>query len=152
MPEITPKRPTVTDEMVLAAAEVVAAKMSNADAATIAKHYQHSMDGFELAKALDKWAFWDTSREDMDALDEMEWLVDKALTDAEKQWAKQHSIAPPFPIGSRVRCPARDRYGVIDSLCDYSAASYLVTPEDQDKREQAGKARWVIKFEDAELA
>ena len=152
MSEITPKRPTVTDEMVLAAATVVAGKMGDADAATIARRYHHSMDGYELAKELDKWDYWDTTREDMYALDEMEGLVERAISRAEKDWVEQHGISPPLPIGSRVRCPVRDRYGAIDSLCEYSAARYLVTPEEPDDRELAGKARWIIKFEDAQPA
>lgn len=70
--------------MIQAAAEKVAAKMGGADAASIARQYRHPMDGFDLAKELDKWEYWDTTREDVDALDEMEYLVDRALLEAEK--------------------------------------------------------------------
>lgn len=147
-----PARPTVTKEMILEVATIVAERMGGADAETIADNYTHPMDGFDLAKLLDKRECWDTTREDMEVLDSMAGLVDRALVEAEKQWAAQNSITPPIAIGSRVRCPARNRIGVIDSICDYSVACYLVTPEEPDERELASKARWVIKFEDAELA
>ena len=151
MQKFNPPRPDVTDEMILAAAEVVAGRLTTGGGAEdIARQYQHPMDGFDLAKELDKWEMWDTTREDMEALDSMDGLVDRALVEAEKQWATQNSITPPIAIGSRVRCPVRNRIGVIDSICDYSVARYLVTPEEPDERELASKARWVIKFEDAE--
>ena len=67
-----PPRPKADKVMILAACTLVAEKI-NGDAETIAKHYRRHMDGFELAKELDKYASWDTTRDDMDALDEVDY-------------------------------------------------------------------------------
>ena len=72
-----PPRPKADKAMILAACALVAEKI-NADAETIAQHYRRHMDGFELAKELDKYASWDTTRDDMEALDEVDYLVDRA--------------------------------------------------------------------------
>lgn len=138
-----PPRPTATKEMILAAAQVVAEKIE-ADADTIAEHYRPGMDGYELAKELDKWACWDTSREDMEALDEVDWLVEKAVTDAEKAWVEEHNIQPPVPVGTRVRCDVRNEVGTITDIYEYRVASYLIKPDGQD---DAASGRWVCRFE-----
>ncbi|MEX5320402.1 hypothetical protein WCE04_13770 [Pseudomonas shirazica] len=57
-----PPRPTADKAMILEACKVVAEKLDGADAETIAQHYRRHMDGFELAKELDKYAYWDTTR------------------------------------------------------------------------------------------
>ena len=119
MPEIKPKRPTATKEMILAAATAVAEKIG-ADAATIAEHYQPGMDGYELAKELDKYAYWDTSRDDMEALDEVDSLVDSAVKKAVKAWFIDNDIQPPLPIGTQIK------EGLITGVSDYSPAAYLV--------------------------
>lgn len=150
MSEIQSKRPTVTQEMILKAATVVAAKI-DANAATIAEHYRHGMDGYELAKELDKWAYWDTSRDDMEALDEVDWLVDAALREAEKEWVTVNDIQPPFPIGARVQCNVRNEIGTITGLSEYSAATYQVKPEGQDDS-ATGTRRWLCKFEQVSAA
>jgi len=150
MSEIQPKRPTVTEEMILAAAEVVAAKI-DADAATIAEHYRYGMDGYELAKELDKYAYWDTSRDDMEALDEVDWLVDAALREAEKDWVLANAIQPPFPIGARVQCNVRNKIGTITGLSEHSAATYQVKPDRQDDA-ATGSCRWLCKFEQVSAA
>ncbi|WP_324731023.1 hypothetical protein [Pseudomonas paeninsulae] len=144
-----PARPTVTEAMILAAAEVVAAKI-DADAATIAEYYEHPTDGFELAKALDKWAGWDTAREDMEALDEVESLVRSALAAAEKQWFAEHDIQPPFPVGAKLQC----RSGIVGSIAgiyQYQPAYFEVKPDGQDDA-ASGSRRLLIKFEDAVAA
>ena len=113
MPEIKPKRPTASKEMILAAAAVVAEKIG-ADAATIAEYYRLGMDGYELAKELDKYAYWDTNREDMEALDEVDSLVDDAIRKAEKDWLVDNDIQPPLPIGTQIK------EGLITGVSDYS--------------------------------
>jgi hypothetical protein len=119
MPEIKPKRPTATKEMILAAATTVADNME-ADAATIAEHYQIGMDGYELAKALNKYAFLDISREDMEALDEVNYLVEDAVRKAEKTWFVDNDIQPPLPIGAQIM------EGLITGVSDDCPATYLV--------------------------
>lgn len=142
-----PKRPEATEAMILAAAEVVAAKI-DADAATIAQYYQHPMDGYDLAKELDKHAYWDTSREDMEALDEVESLVSDALKKEVRAWAETLDQTMILPAGVRVRCPARGETGVITGLAgSHSPACYLVCPDSDPDTTM----RWVLPYEDAEL-
>lgn len=137
-----PDRPKADHAMILAACTAVAEKLDGADAETIAKYYCRGMDGFELAKELDKSAYWDTTREDMEALDEVDWLVDKAERDAVRAWAEEHKPEPPFPVGTRVT------EGVITGIYDYDPACYLVREDDcQDE-----SRRRIIKFENARAA
>lgn len=135
------KRPTATNEMILEAATVVAAKI-DADAATIAQYYRVGMDGYELAKELDKYAYWDTSREDMEALDEVDFIVDRLVSQAIKDWAATNDIQPPLPVGTRIK------EGVITGIYDYSPATYRVKENGctNDSRSR------LIRFEDAVAA
>lgn len=133
-----PPRPQADKAMILAASFVVAEKI-NADAATIAEHYRRHMDGFELAKELDKYAYWDTTREDMEALDEVDYLVNRAEELAVKAWAEEFKPEPPIPIGTRIK------EGVITGISDCTPATYLVKEDGctNDSRHR------IIKFEDA---
>ncbi len=133
-----PKRPTASKEIILAAAQIVATKI-NADAETIAQYFRPHMDGYELAKELDKWASWDTTRDEMEDLDEVGHLVDEAVREAEKAWFAENDIQPPLPVGARIK------EGLITGIYDYTPASYLVKTDDctDDSR------RRIIRFEDA---
>lgn len=136
-----PPRPKADKAMILAACTVVAEKI-NGDADTIAQHYRRHMDGFELAKELDKYASWDTTRDDMEALDEVDYLVDRAEDLAVKAWAEEFKPEPPLPIGSRVK------QGVITRIYEYTPAMYCVKEDGctNDTRSL------LIKFEDAVAA
>lgn len=131
-------RPTVTDAMKLAAAQQVA-KALNGDAETIAQAYTHPMDGYELARELDRRYGWDLRRDDVDELDVMESLVREQLEAAEKAWVAECNVKPPLPIGTRIK------QGVIAGVSDYSAATYKVK-EDGDT--VAGRFL-LVRFEDA---
>lgn len=133
-----PPRPRADKAMILVACSVVAEKI-NADAATIAEHYRRHMDGFELAKELDKYAYWDTTRDDMEALDEVDYLVNRAEELAVKAWAEEFKPEPPIPVGTRIK------EGVITGIYDYTPATYLVKEDGctDDSRHR------IIKFEDA---
>lgn len=136
-----PKRPKADGAMILAACEVVAAKI-NADARTIAKHYSRHMDGYELAKELDKFEYWDTSREDMEALDEVDYLVDKAEREAIKAWADEHKPQPPIPVGKSIK------EGIIAGIDDFTPAAYRV----KEKGCKQDGRFLIINFEDAVAA
>ena len=133
-----PPRPKADKVMILAACTLVAEKI-NGDAETIAKHYRRHMDGFELAKELDKYASWDTTRDDMEALDEVDYLVDRAEGLAVKAWAEEFKPEPPLPIGTRVK------QGVITRIYEHTPATYCVKEDGctNDTRSL------LIKFEDA---
>ena len=137
----TPPRPKADKEMILAACTVVAEKI-NGDAETTAQHYRRHMDGFELAKELDKYVSWDTTRDDMEALDEVDYLVDRAEDLAVKAWAEEFKPEPPLPIGTRVK------QGVITRIYQHTPAMYCVK-EDGCTNETRSL---LIKFEDAVAA
>ncbi|QJI28665.1 hypothetical protein HKK55_08010 [Pseudomonas sp. ADAK18] len=136
-----PPRPKADKAMILEACTVVAEKI-NGDAETIAQHYRRHMDGFELAKELDKYASWDTTRDDMEALDEVDYLVDRAEGLAVKAWAEEFKPEPPLPIGTRVK------QGVITRIYEHTPAMYCVKEDGctNDTRSL------LIKFEDAVAA
>jgi hypothetical protein len=115
----TPTRPVVTQAMIeLAATDI--AKQVNGDASAIAKVYHHRMDGYELAKALERNAFWDIDVALVDDLDNMQSAVDQLLQEAEREWARINNIQPPLPIGSEIT------RGVITAVSTHYPATYNV--------------------------
>ena len=135
-------RPKITKEMVLEAAKAIAENVGG-DAETIAHHYRHPMDGYELARELDRYAGWDyLTMFDVEELDNLSGIVSDLHRKAEKKWVEENNIQPPLPIGTRIT------QGVIDSVCDYSAAKYRVK---ENGCTQNGRFL-LIKFEDAVAA
>lgn len=134
-------RPKITKEMVLEAAKEIAEKL-DCDAETIAEHYQHPMDGYELARELDCYAYLDLKMQDVEELDCMSSIVSDLHREAERKWAAENDIQPPLPIGTRIT------QGVIDGVCDHSAARYLVK---ENGCTDAGRFL-LIRFEDAVAA
>lgn len=144
-------RPKATDEIIRAAIMKVAAKIAGdapsaedieSAADSIQRVYRRHMDGFELAKELDRYESWDTSREDMEELDSIEMDVDHAVRAAEKQWGIDHPMAPPLPVG------AMTTRGVIESIYEHQPAYYCVK---ENGCTQDGR-RLLIKFEDVRAA
>lgn len=135
-------RPSITEEMKLEAAKQVAARLGDADAETIAKTWQPLMDGYELARELDKQFYWDLTRDEMEELDDMQSIVDDLLGEAEKKWFEQNDIKPPLPIGTPIK------QGVITGIDEYGVARYLV----QETGCNNPNRKLIIKFEDAEAA
>lgn len=131
-------RPKITDEMILEAAQQIAEKLDG-DAATIAEHFRPHMDGYELARELDRWCGWDLTMSDVEELDCMSSIVDQLQRDAEKKWFAENDIKPPLPIGTHIT------RGVIEGLCDHSPGKYLVK---ENGCTQQG--RWLlVNYEDA---
>jgi malic enzyme len=134
-------RPKITKEMVFEAAKEIAEKLDG-DAETIAEHYRHPMDGYELARELDRYAGWDFTMPDVEELDCMSSIVSGLHREAEKKWAAETDIQPPLPIGTRIK------EGVIDSVCNHSAARYRVK-----ENGCTNEGRFLlIRFEDAVAA
>lgn len=144
-----PPRPAVTDDMKRAAATELVNEQVWPDACIedIVSEFTPGMDGFDLAKNLDKWKGWSTSRSDMEALDDMETKVDELLRAAEKTWVSEYDVQPPLPIGTRVK--HRHVTGVITGICDHWSARYLVKEDGQDD-ESAAYRRVILTFEAAE--
>ncbi|MCL8299423.1 hypothetical protein [Pseudomonas mosselii] len=132
-----PPRPTATRQMILECCKPIAKKLE-ADAETLAHHYNRHMDGFELCIELAKWAGWDMQREDIDILDELDFLVDEAERKAVRAWFEEHNPQPPFAIGDSIKG------GVITGISTYSPACFEVKIEGEPDT-----TRRIIKFEDA---
>ncbi len=132
------ERPKVTKEMVIEAAQKIAETLDG-DAETIAEHYRHPMDGYELARELDRSAGWDLTMPDVEELDCLSGIVSDLHSKAEKKWAEENDIQPPLTIGTHIK------QGVIDSVCDHSVATYRVK---ESGCTRAGRFL-LIRFEDA---
>lgn len=132
-------RPKITKEMVLEAAKEIAKKLGG-DAETIADHYQHPMDGYELARELDRYAGWgDLNMQDVEELDCMRSIVDRLQREAEKKWFAESDIQPPLPIGATIK------QGVIVDIYKHAPARYSVKENGCTK-----DGRYLlVKFEDA---
>lgn len=100
----TKPRPTITDEMKLAAAEVIANSMglNDDDAKIIADEYQYGNDGYDLAKKLEAAGFHISGMDDVEILDTMDDEVRARLRTAERKWFEETSPQPPFPIGTQI--------------------------------------------------
>lgn len=141
-----PARPHATREMIRVAAQKLAAQMECSED-DLADHYYHRLDGYEFARELEQQAGWSIERSMIDDLDQMESFVDEQVREAEKRWFVDNDIQPPLPVGTRVFCSVRKRFGVIDEIYKHGPAMYAVAPEEPDEREQAHNSRWIIKFE-----
>ena len=143
LPTAPPKRPAVSDEMIVTAATKLAATSGwdHEQALDIASVYRRYMDGYELAKALESDCCWDISVLDVEALDCMGSEVDSLHNEACKQWAEAYNIQPPLPIGTMTT------RGEITGIYEHGAACYLVRENGSDERR-----RLIIRFEDARAA
>ncbi len=147
-------RPTITDEMKLAAALPVAQQMLSgindnveSGAKDIADNGYHHIDGYELAKRLES-SGWDISRDDIDILDEFSSNLTDELESAETVWAEVNDIQPPLPIGTRITV-LRDGEGEITGIYEYAPACYEVRMDSNTDADDASSTRRIIKFEHA---
>lgn len=133
------KRPTMTREMILAAATIVAQRIQF-DAKTIADAYAYPMDGYRLARSLDSQYGYDITVSDVNALDAMDALVLTDLTRAEQEWVQREGIAPKLPVGTVLKV------GVVAGVSETSPARYLVEWAAFNGPDQF----LLVRFEDAE--
>lgn len=162
-----PPRPTLTREIIMEAAKLVAKQLPNArrggrktlgqndaddeleTATDIADMYADlsrsaKPDGYDLAKALDSRRSWECQLEDADKLDNMAFLINQSLRETEKKWVAEYNVKPSLPVGTEIK-PIGPHCGkhVISSICEFEPARYLVKVD--------GKEGYsVVKFEDAE--
>lgn len=139
-------RPTLTQAMKLEAANKVV-EMLNGNAVTaaqVAQCFNLHMDGFELAKKLEREYYCDFIFDEVEILNQMDSHAFDVLLQAEKQWALEYDIKPPYEIGTRTT------EGTITGIGQYSPASYEVKPYGQDD-ESCGNRRRIVKFEHVEL-
>ncbi|MFM9928177.1 hypothetical protein VLK31_34765 [Variovorax sp. H27-G14] len=144
-------RPTVTEEMIRAAIMKVAPQLAGdmpttsdieSVADSIQRVYHRYMDGFDIAKALDCYESWDTTRDEMEALDAIDMEVDRAHRAAEKQWGIDHPMAPPLPVG------AMTTRGLIAGIYEYQPAYYCI----KETGCTDASRHLLVKFEDARAA
>ena len=138
----TPPRPAVTPSMKLQAAKNIAARNNwEAERADdIAEAFDCHDDGYELAKKLDNDYGWDISAMDVDALDQMDSEVHTLHRAACIEWAKEHDIQPPHPVGTMTP------RGEITGIYEHDAAMYLIRrPGEQSSR------REIVRFEDVKV-
>ncbi|MBL4704277.1 MAG: hypothetical protein JKY54_07135 [Flavobacteriales bacterium] len=133
------KRPTVNESMVRKAAECIT-EVIDGRAEDIVSEYAHPMDGYDLAKALNSNRYWDATREDMEALDEVESIVSELLRQAEKVWFDVNDIQPPLEIGTMTAL------GEITGVNEYSIARYEIKEPGQDDSQTV--TRLIVNFED----
>lgn len=164
MTTTAPPRPTLTREMIMEAATLIAKQVPTArrgfvqddaenelataiDIADIYADLSHgSPDGYEIAKSLDNKRSWQCTLDDAEKLDSLGWLVDQRLTESEKKWVSDNNIQPPLPIGTEIM----PIYGhpvkhVIFGVYDHEPARYLVKADGVE-------GQFVVKFEDVKAA
>lgn len=156
---LTPPRPrTLTQEMRLRIGADIANDLLKAglieqdqfeqSAADIAKHGERHHDGYVLAKKLDNYAYWDCDFQIAEALDQFSYLADREIEKAQKEWAAQHAIEPPFPIGTRVVFKPSDEAGEVTGL--YQPAKYLIAVDGDPMADEPSNARRIVNFEDCQ--
>jgi len=117
------KRPEITKAIIIQAAEEIVAALhpsTGIGAEGIAKCYRHPMDGYGLAKRLEKIGYSGIVTEDVVVLDDMDAAVSRLREEAQMRWAKENDIQPLLPIGTHIK------EGVITGVCSYHVATYLV--------------------------
>jgi hypothetical protein len=136
----TEKRPTMTSDILMSSA--ISNGYDHDQAHDIASEYSSHMDGYDLAKDLDKNCSWDTSRETIDELDEVIGEAEDILKALEYAWVARNNIQQPLSDGTKIK------HGIIDGVYEYEAARYKVIKNGETAE---SNSRQIIKFEDAVL-
>lgn len=130
------KRPTViTEAMAQVAADKIAAELlahepelgpANEVAADIVKVAGRNlhMDGYEIARDLERYKHWLPDFGMAEILDQYGSLCSAALREAEKRWGAENPMVPPYPIGTIVT--TRHGAGPIECIDEYGVHSYIV--------------------------
>lgn len=155
-----PPRPTLTDDLLKSVVNEFllehpdfTAKLGSNGADDIVSEYSLGTDGFELCKRLEKYCSWDTDREDMDVLDELDCCARQMLKEAEQNWITQNNIQPPYANGTRVKVTSGPRgIGTIDTVCDHSPGCFLLAPANPSEFDRSHNTRWVVRFEHVQPA
>lgn len=153
-PNKRPSQPTA--EMIERVALLVAADLkrggefdesdtveSIAEDITQAYRRASSHDGYDIARQLENDHGWMPSAAMVEDLDGMSTGVDRELREAERQWAAENPMDPPFPVGATIN--TRYGPGIIGEIYKHRPATYLVNVEGREGSP-------LILFEDAVLA
>lgn len=140
-----PPRPRI-DETIIRNAAIITARLlpeltdkqiaEIADA--IVEFYNPGDNGYELAKKIDGNIQINIDVEFVEAMDAMSSFVADLYKQVCWRWVEKHNIHPPLPTGAQIE------EGIIDSVCEYSPATYQVKVPGES-------GRLLIKFEHAKL-
>jgi hypothetical protein len=155
-------RPTkATPEMKLKVARLVAQRLAevsliDADqveehAADIAEHGDCWSDGYRLAKTLDDSCYWECNFEIVEELDCFASALAHEIEAAEKIWAEQEALTPPFSISTRVKLKSGE-LGEIKDIYKYGAAKFCVAIDGDPRAGAPQNARRIVNFEDVTAA
>lgn len=136
-----PKRPSITEEMVLNAIDGKCIGMPFS-AEQFAEQFAEYKDSYEIARDLDRRYYLDLARDDLDLIDDLIGFVNEFHRKAVKQWFEDNNIQPPHPIGARLT------KGIITGIDTYEPARYLVKENGCTNPNR----HLLINFEDAALA
>lgn len=150
-------RPKYSNEIALAAAKKLAAELAKEDliesgtveasAQDIAKYARPYADGYEIARELEKFAWWECDLQIAETLDGWSSIVRSHIEAAEKEWAERNNIQPPFPCGTRVSLNSQET-GTITEIYKYGAAKYCIAIDGDPDANSSKQARRIVNFED----
>ena len=94
-------------------------------------------DGYRLALELDKLPHWHLYFDEVETLHHMRLFVCDEVEQAQRIWAQENDIRPPYPLGTKVvyRLGSLKKSGTIVGLSDRVAASYLVAADGEHRPE-----------------
>lgn len=137
-------RPQLTKELIAATAVTFCEQngMDHDAAADIASVWSGHMDGYELARELDRMCGWSPNAQDVEVLDGFSFALMEAHRAACLAWAKENNIQPPLPIGTMTTL------GEITGIYALDGACYEIrmTGDTDPTR------RRIVRFEDAREA
>jgi hypothetical protein len=93
------------------------------DLLSVTRHDRH-MDGYEIAKILERYHHWTCNRDMLEIFDEFSINCGTLLEKAEIEWAAENPMGPPFPIGTTVKTPHGN--GQIEKVSKWHVARYIV--------------------------
>lgn len=161
-PDATAARPTrLTDEMRMAAAMETAKDVRRdcfdfrdetiealaQDIAAEAR-YEH-MDGYELAKQLDRHRGWSPDAAVVEALDNWSINARHELDRAQKAWREATNPQPAFKAGDRVLLKDGKTGEITDADYKHGIAQYLVKVDGDEAAEGTSQRRRIVNYEDA---
>lgn len=119
------------------------------------KAVQHSYDlnGFEIGKALERYAYWSgVDAALVEILDSFESHLWSARDDAVKAWVSANGVVPPFPVGTKVSTPWG--VGTITYLHPETAQYVVQTPDwarEHPDQVQHPRSGTLVSYEDCKL-
>ncbi len=135
------QRPKITRELIAAAAATFCARegWDKQQAEDLGRVARWHMDGYELAKELERACYLSPTARDVETLDMFGHEIIEAHRQACVAWARDNNVQPPLPVGTMTTL------GEITGVSTYSPASYEIRkPGDTEPTR-----RYIVAFEDA---